>query len=77
MDRLEMTDTGDVSRVLGMDVTHDHEEGTITINQKNYTEDKVQRYGMWGCNPAYMPGVRLELSLDQPEENLLNEEGKR
>ena len=45
----------------------DHEEGTITINQKDYTEDIVQRYGMRGCNPAYTPGMGAELSLDQPE----------
>ena len=32
---------------------------------------------MRGCNPAYIPGVGPKLSLDQPEENLLNEEGKR
>ena len=57
MDRFEMTDIGDVSRLLGMNVTRDREEGTITINQKNYTEDMVQRYGMRGCNPAYTPGV--------------------
>ena len=36
MCRFEMTGMGDVSRVLGMNVTRDHEEGTITINQKNY-----------------------------------------
>ena len=40
-DRFEMTDIGDVSRVLGMNVTRDHEEGTITTNQKDYTEDIV------------------------------------
>ena len=72
-----MTDMGDVSRVLGMNVTCYREEETITIHQKNYTEDIVQRYGMRGCNPAYTPGVGPELSLDQPENNLLNEEGKR
>ena len=77
MDCFEMTDMGDVSRILGVNVKRDREEGTITINQKDYTEDVVQRYGMWGCNPAYTPGMGTELSLDQPEENLLNEEGKR
>ena len=29
------------------------------------------------CNLAYTRGVGHKLSLDQPEENLLNEEGKR
>ena len=76
MDRFEMTDMGDVSRVLGMNVTRDREEGIITINQKDYTEDIIQRYGMRGFNPAYTPGVGPELPLDQPEENLLNKEGK-
>ena len=77
MGRFEMTDMGDVSKVFGMNVTRNHDEGTITINQKEYTEDIVQRYGMRGCNPTYTPGVGPELFLDQPEENLSNEEGKR
>ena len=77
MDRFEMTDTGDVSRVLSLNVARDCEEGTITINQKDYTQNIDQRYGMRGCNPAYTPGVGPELSLDQTEDNHLNEEGKR
>ena len=48
MNRFEMSDMGDVSRILGMNVTRDREKGTITINQKDYTEDVVQRYGMKG-----------------------------
>ena len=36
MDRFEMTDMDDVSRVLGMNVTRDRVKGTITINQKGY-----------------------------------------
>ena len=32
MNRFEMTDMSDVSRVLDMNVTRDREEGTITIN---------------------------------------------
>ena len=54
--RFEMSDMGDVSRILlGMNVTRDREKGTITINQKYYTEDVVQRYRMKGGNPAYTP----------------------
>ena len=77
IDRSEMTDMGNVSGLLGMNVTRDREEETITINHEDDTEDIVQRYGMRGCNPAYTPGVGPELSLDQPEENLVNEGGKR
>ena len=73
----KMSDTGDVSRILGMNVTRDREKGTIAINQKDYMEDVVQRYGMKGCNPAYTSGVGPELSLIQPKDKLLNEEEKR
>ena len=47
MDRYEMTDMGDVSRILGMNVTRDREQGIITTSQKDYTEGIVQRYEMW------------------------------
>ena len=60
-----------------MRVTCDREKGTINISQKGYTEDVVQPYGMEGCNPAYNPGVGLELSLNQPEEKFPNEVEKR
>ena len=60
-----------------MTVTRDREEGTITISQKGYTEDVVQRYGMKGCIPTYTPGVMPKLSLNQQEETLLNEKEKR
>ena len=77
LDRFEMTGMGYASRVLGMNVTRDHNEGTITIHQKDYTEDIVQRYGMRGSHRAYIPRVEPELSLDQPGQKLWNEEGKR
>ena len=77
MDRFEMTDMGDVSRVRGMNATRDREGGTITINKKDYMDDIIQSYEMRGCNRTYTPGVVPELSVDQPEENLLNEKDKR
>ena len=44
MNRFEMSDMCDVSRILGIKVTRDLEKGTITISQKDHTEDVVQRY---------------------------------
>ena len=67
MDRFEMTDMCDVSRVLGMNVSRDREKGTITIDQKGYEEDIVERFDMKDCSPAFTPGSRPELSLNQPE----------
>ena len=77
MDRFEMTDMGDVSRVLGMNVVRDRKNEKITINQKDYTEDIVERFGMKGCNSAFTTGAGPECSLNQAENNLLDEEGKR
>ena len=77
MNYFEMTDMGDVSRALGMNATRDRKERTIMINQKDYTKDIDQRYGLRGWDPAHTAGVRPELFLDHPEENLLNEKGKR
>ena len=72
-----MTDMGDVSLVFGMEVTRDRTKGTVTITQENYMKSLLERYGMGNCNPAHTPGVGKKLSLDQPEENLLNKEDKR
>ena len=77
MDRLEMTDLEDVSKVLGMNVMRDRENRTITIDQKEYTENILERYGMTNCNVALTPGVGQEISLDQPGDRLMNEQGKQ
>ena len=72
-----MTDLGDVSKVLGMNVNRDRENGTITIDQKDYTEDFLERYGMANCNVAFTPGVGPEIFLNQPADRLLEEQGKQ
>ena len=77
MDRLEMSNAGDVSRVVGMNVTCDWEKGAITNSQENYTENGVQRYCMEGYNLVYTPEVGPIQSLNQPENKLMNEEKKR
>ena len=77
MGRFSMTDMGDVSLVFGMEVTRGRTKGTVTITQENYVKSLLERYGTGNCNPAHTPGVGNELSLDQPEENLLNKEDKQ
>ena len=46
MDRFAMTDMGEVSLILGMNVTRSYEEGTFTITQKYYIQNILERYGM-------------------------------
>ena len=77
MSRFSMTEMGDVSLVLGTDVTRVREKGTVTIRPDDYTNSLQERYGMASCDPAHTPGVGTELSLDQPEDRLLSKEEKQ
>ena len=74
MKRFKMTDMGDVSLVLGMQVTRDRQQKTITISQENYTRSILEKFGMADCKPVSTPGFGQELSTNQPEQTLLNEE---
>ena len=77
MDRFEMSDMGDVSRLLGFSIPREPEKRAITISQTDYTKKVIQRYDMESCNPAYTPGVGPEQFLHQLEEKLPNEKEKR
>ena len=68
-----MTETGDVLKVLGMNVTRDR-------NMKRpETLPGGHRRGCWHkeCNPAVTQEAGPELWLKQPEKRLQNEESKR
>ncbi|CAM9435336.1 unnamed protein product, partial [Sphacelaria rigidula] len=51
----KMTDMGDVSLVLGMQVTRDRQEKTITISQEKYTRSILEKFGMVDCKPVSTP----------------------
>ena len=74
MDQFKMTDMGDVSLVLGMQVTRDRKYETLTISQENYTKSILERFGMADCKPSSTPGVGSEISTKQPEGTLLDKE---
>ena len=74
MERFKMTDMGDVSLVLGMQVTHDHQNKTLTISEENYTKSILDTFSMANCKPTGTPGYGPELSTKQPGDTLLNEE---
>ena len=62
---------GDVSLVLGMQVTRDRKKGTLTISQVHYTKSVLETNGMGECKPVYTVGVGPELSINQGEGNPL------
>lgn len=50
----KMKDMGIVSSVLGMHITR-NEDGSISIDQKQYLADVLQRFKMSDCNPVNTP----------------------
>ena len=73
-DNFQMSDLGDVSLVLGMQVTRGRKKGTLTISQEDDTKSILARFGMENCKPSSIPGTGSELSTEQPAETLLNME---
>ena len=69
-----MTDMGDVSLVLGIQITRDREKKTLTISQEEFTKSILERFGMANFKPVGTSGFGSELSTKQPEETLLSKE---
>ena len=55
MGRFSMTDMGDVSLVLGMEVSRDRTKGTVTITQENCVKFLLERYEMGIATPLIRP----------------------
>ena len=70
-ERFEMTDMGEVTRILGMEVKRDYDQGTLAITQTDYVENLLERFEMQNANVAHTPGYGQELSSEQPEDKLL------
>ena len=70
-DRFEMTDMGEVKRILGIDVQRDYEQGTLAISQEHYVNTLLERFGMQEANPVSRPNPRIH-----GQENLPVDDGK-
>ena len=46
METFKTTDMGDVSLVLGTQITRDREKKTLTISQEEYTKSILERFGL-------------------------------
>ena len=77
MDRFKMTGMGNVSRILGLQVTRNRAEKTLTVNLEDYTKSVLERFGSTNYKPALTLGYGLESFTNQPEETLLNADEKQ
>ena len=71
-----MTDMGEATQILGIDIKQDLANGTITLSQERYTISVLKRYKMDTANPVHTPATPADLqaSDDSP---LLSDTAKR
>jgi hypothetical protein len=53
--RYEMTDIGEIQSYLGVNIIRDRANRTMEIDQKEYVQTRVERFGMRDANPVYTP----------------------
>ena len=73
--RFEMTEMGEVNRILGKEVKRDYDQGTLAMTQTDYVENLLERFEMQNAKVAHTPGYGQELSSEQPEDKLLGAQG--
>ena len=53
--RFDMKDLGDLSNILGLKVIRDRPAKILEINQEEYIDEVLQRFGMTDCKPVGTP----------------------
>jgi hypothetical protein len=65
--KFEMTDLGEVSEALGVEITRDRKARTLTITQRRHVRGILERAGMSNCAAATTP-LAAGTQLCRPEE---------
>lgn len=64
--RFKMKDLGDINYLLKMEVQRDMDNKTMTISQRKYVQDLLEKYGMQDCISAPTPqAVGVELKAER------------
>eukprot|EP00286_Rhodomonas_abbreviata_P014033 CAMPEP_0181339602 /NCGR_PEP_ID=MMETSP1101-20121128/29358_1 /TAXON_ID=46948 /ORGANISM="Rhodomonas abbreviata, Strain Caron Lab Isolate" /LENGTH=1796 /DNA_ID=CAMNT_0023450611 /DNA_START=148 /DNA_END=5539 /DNA_ORIENTATION=+ len=66
--KFELSDQGDLSWYLGVDINHNLGKGVTTLNQTQFIDTMLKRFNMDGCNPISTPAEPNAhlLKADQP-----------
>ena len=54
----DMTDLGEASFVLGIEIHWDRRNGVLGLSQKAYLENILKKYSMHACKPLPAPIVK-------------------
>ena len=60
---------GDLHHFLGMRVTRNESDMTISLDQEEYTESVLERFEMQDCKPVVCPEKQVKLSMRQSPTN--------
>ncbi len=71
-----MTDLGQATQILGIDIKQDLDKGTISLSQEKYALSILKRFKMDTCNPSNTPGVPSS-AKSTTESALLSEKDKK
>ena len=77
--RFRMTDLGEVGVLLGMKVTRDREQGTLTLSQSKYMKTILEKFRMSDCAGKRTPmvvGVKLTKEMEPQNEEEVKEMSK-
>ena len=66
--RFSMKDLGKLEYILGMRVIHDKERGKVTLSQKLYINDMLEKVGMTDCNPVATPMMTKQQLIKNPDQ---------
>ena len=56
-----MTDMGEATQILGIDIKQDLANGTVTLSQERYTLSVIKRYKRNTANPVHTPATPADL----------------
>ncbi|KAL9293695.1 putative RNA-directed DNA polymerase [Arabidopsis thaliana] len=73
-ERFEMKDLGAAKKILGMEITRERSEGTLTLSQEDYLNKVLELYKMEQCKPVMTRlGAHLKMQAAS-EQQLLDDE---
>ncbi|CAM9181395.1 unnamed protein product [Discosporangium mesarthrocarpum] len=53
-ERFVIKDIGDVTKILGIRIIRDREKGLLPLDQKDYTESILEKFGMAECKFSHL-----------------------
>ena len=67
--KFKMKDLGALTHILGVEVKRDRPRGVLTLHQRGFMRQVLERFGMANCNPTKLP-LPPGLTFHQEDEPL-------